>query len=50
MYRPGRQKIREIWMEIYKNMHEPNQREDELQRIENLKLKRETVAEDVDNN
>ncbi|CDW87456.1 UNKNOWN [Stylonychia lemnae] len=45
--RPVKKKIREIWQHLFHNIHLPNQRQDERERIMNLKLKRETVAEEI---
>lgn len=36
-----------MWSELYHDIHIPNQRADEIERIKNLKLKRETIAEEV---
>ena len=46
MVRPTRQIIRNVWSELYDKIHLPNQREEEIERIRNIKLRQETMAEE----
>ena len=43
--RPVRERFRDMWMTIYEQLHEPHQRDEEIERIRQLKLQRENVAE-----
>jgi len=45
--RPAKQIIRGLWSDVFNKLHLPNQREEEVERIMNIRLKRETIAEDT---